>query len=177
MVVFGGVQDHFGGSVPPGDHVLSQHGVVSVEASRESEVSDFQIAVFIEKEVGRLQISVDDQGRMHIQNSPQDLVNKVLDVFIREFLPRIHNSVHVGLHQVADDVDVFKASPSFVGLDDIKKGDNIFMVKESQQLDFPYDTLRIDEVFKGIVNFLDCDLDSFSSVLGRNYDSISSSSN
>jgi hypothetical protein len=37
------------------------------------------------------------------------LMHKVLHVVVREILARVDDSVHVGLHQLRDDIDVFKA--------------------------------------------------------------------
>ena len=57
---------------------------------------------------------------MHVQNASEDLIDKVLDVFVREFLSRVDDSVHVSFHEIRDNIDVFKPMMTFVRLLHVK---------------------------------------------------------
>ena len=54
---------------------------------------------------------MDDVGRVHEQETPQDLVNEVLDVVVTEFLSGVDHPMQVGLHQISDDIDVIVIGP------------------------------------------------------------------
>jgi hypothetical protein len=65
--------------------------------------------------------------------------------------------VHVCLHEICDNIDVLKPMVTFVRLLHVEQGDYVFMVKEAQQFNFSDYSLSINQVFKSIVNFLNCD--------------------
>jgi len=65
--------------------------------------------------------------------------------------------VHISLHQIGDDVDVIEASWLWWLLH-VDQADDIFMIKELQQFDFSDDSLCVDEIFKSLRHFLDCNL-------------------
>ena len=99
-------------------------------------------------------------------------MHEVLEVLITQFLPRVDNSVHVGLHQFGDDIDVFEAGRSG-GLEDIDHVDYVLLVEELEKLDFTDDTLGVDEVFEGFGDFFDGDFATALMVIGRAHHSIS----
>ena len=66
---------------------------------------------------------------MNVQGSSKKLIHEVLAVVIRQVLPGVDDSVHVSLHEVCDNVNIFE---TFGGrrLLDVDEPDNVFMVKE-----------------------------------------------
>jgi hypothetical protein len=52
--------------------------------------------------------------------------------------------MHISFHKIGYDVNVLKSCSTFVRLDNIKKRDNIFVVKEGKKLDFSDNTLGIN---------------------------------
>ena len=52
---------------------------------------------------------MDNIGRVYVQTSSKKLVHEVLTMIVGEVLSGVYDSVHVGLHQLRDDIDVFKA--------------------------------------------------------------------
>ena len=72
---------------------------------------------------------MDNVGGVDVQAPSQQLVHEVLAMVIGQILSRVYHSVHVCLHQVRDDVDVFVASWSWRLLH-VDQPDDIFMVEE-----------------------------------------------
>ena len=72
---------------------------------------------------------MDDVGRVNVKTTSQQLVHEVLTVIIRQILPRIDNSVHISLHQVSDNIDIFVSGLGWWFLH-IHKSNDIFMVEE-----------------------------------------------
>lgn len=103
------VQDDFRRAVPPGDDVFGQSRRGLLVASSQAEVADLQVTVLVQQKVRWLKVAMDDVRRVHIIGALENLMHKVLHVVVREILARVDDSVHVGLHQLRDDIDVFKA--------------------------------------------------------------------
>lgn len=66
---------------------------------------------------------------VHKEQSPQDLVNKVLDVLVTQLLPRVNHSMEVGFHQFSNDVNVRVSRPC-LRLEDIHKANDVVVLKE-----------------------------------------------
>ena len=89
LCVAGRTKKDFGGAIPTGSNVLSQNGTGGIGAlqggnrSGKTEISDLEEALGIQKQVGRLQITMDDPAAVHVFQGLQKLVDDVLfvDVF------------------------------------------------------------------------------------------------
>ena len=123
------VEDDFGRSVPSGDDVLGQRGRGLLVAASQTEVADFEVAVLVEQEVAGLEVAVDDVGGVDVEAAAEELVHKVLAVIVRQVLARVDDSVHVGLHEVGDDVDVLVAGLGWRLLH-VNEADDVFVVEE-----------------------------------------------
>jgi hypothetical protein len=66
--------------------------------------------------------------------------------------------VHIGLHKIGNNVDIFIASRSGRLLD-VNQSNNVFVIKELQKLDFSDYSLGINEIFESFWHFLDGNLD------------------
>ena len=66
-----GVQDDFGSSVPPGDYIFRQRGRRLLVASCKAEVADFEIAVLIQQQIARLQVTMDDGRAVDVEAAAQ----------------------------------------------------------------------------------------------------------
>ena len=74
---------------------------------------------------------MNDVRGVHIVRADQDLEHEVLHVVVGQVLPGVDDSVHVSLHQISDDIDVFVASlggwPGY-----FEKVNDVFVVEELQ---------------------------------------------
>lgn len=74
----------------------------------QTKVANLEIAVGVQKKVGRLEITVQDVGGVHRLQGAEGLINEVLAVVVRQVL-RADNAVHVRLHEFLSAV----SDPSF----------------------------------------------------------------
>mmetsp|Transcript_71437 Transcript_71437/g.159958 ORF Transcript_71437/g.159958 Transcript_71437/m.159958 type:complete len:201 (+) Transcript_71437:377-979(+) len=75
--------------VPSGADVLGHgaHPVLVREAdTRQAEVAYLEVTIAVHEEVPGLQVSVDDQGRVHILHAAKELIEEKLAVVVREDL-------------------------------------------------------------------------------------------
>lgn len=79
-------------------HVPSILLGVDGETSREAEIANLQLAIGIDEQVSRLQVTVKDIGRVDIFQSAQNLVDKGLEVGVGEGLPRPDNGREITFH-------------------------------------------------------------------------------
>lgn len=80
--------------------------------------SYLEVAVGVQEEVGWLEITVEDVGRVHALEGAESLVDKILTVVVAEVLGP-DDSVHVCLHQLLDQVHLLERLEAW-GLDDIQ---------------------------------------------------------
>lgn len=66
---------------------------------------------------------------MDVESSSQQLVHEILAVVVGQVLSRVDDSVHIGLHQVSDDVDVLIPSRSW-GLLHVNQFNDVLVIKE-----------------------------------------------
>lgn len=57
--------------------------LVIEKASRETEITDFQVTILVHKDIGRLEIAMHHLSGVHVQHRAQNLVHEVLHVLIR----------------------------------------------------------------------------------------------
>ena len=98
----------------------------------ETEIADLQIAIRVEEQVRRLEITVEDVGGVHSLKCAESLVDKVLAVVVRKLLCA-DDTVHVRLHKLLDEVDLSKALV-VARLLDVEDGNDVFVVEVAQQL-------------------------------------------
>ena len=66
---------------------------------------------------------------MDVEAASEQLVHEVLAVIVGQLLPRVDYSVHIGLHKVCDDVNVFISCLTRWFLY-IYESNNVLMIKE-----------------------------------------------
>ena len=122
---------HLGRSVPSCDHVgrLFEYVFNFAKSSAETKVANFEITLGIDKNVGRLQISVHDVRSVHVIYSSHDLIHEVLVMVRLQFLPRIDKLMQICLHQLRNNVHVIVVSPRWRPLN-IYQLNDVFVVKE-----------------------------------------------
>ena len=79
-------------------------------------------------------------------------------MIIRQILARVDHAVHIGFHQVSDDVNVFEACHCR-WLGNVNQGNDVLMVEEFQQFDFTHNTFGVNQVLECFGDFFDCHLD------------------
>ena len=145
-------EHNFRRPIPPRRHIFSHKpGIIlrGIGAPCQSKVTDFEIAVGIEQQVGGFQVTVEDVGRMHCLESAEGLVNEVLAVVVGEVLSA-NDAVHICFHELLDEID-FREGIEAAGFLDFQNGDDllsvwvkrkrgeeghIFVAKVSQQFHF-----------------------------------------
>jgi hypothetical protein len=70
------------------------------EASRETEVTDLELAVGVDQKVTGLQVSMEDVGGVDILETAEDLVDEGLEVSIGQWLPRSDDGRKIAFHQL-----------------------------------------------------------------------------
>lgn len=131
--VFGGAQEDFRSSVPPGGHILGENLLSDLlgtaQRPRQSEVCDLGVALGVEEEVAGFEIAVDEFSGVHILEGLEELVD---DEFLMYFLENAGADddveIYVGeggtcFHEVEDEVEIFV----IFGLDDVEQADYIFV--------------------------------------------------
>ena len=123
---------------------------------REPEVADLQLAVRVGEDVLRLQVAVEDLGRVHILEPAQQLVEEELVVLRREVVVGLDDLVQIRLHQLEDDVDVAEL-PRRRRQHDVLDVDDVGVAQQAQQLDLAQDARRVRDVVEHVVDLLDRD--------------------
>lgn len=83
------------------------------------------------------------------------LVNEVLEVLVSKRLPRCDDPVHIGLHEICDDIHVFEVGRVRRNRHNVGNRDDILVsVEMPQQLDLPHDALGVYEVAENVADFL-----------------------
>ena len=100
-------QHDFGRAVPPRGDVFSHESsfrarrLGGLDGPSETKVTNLEVAVGVEEQIGRLEVAVDDIGGVEGLECAEGLVYEVLRVVIGEVLCP-DDPVHVGLHQLLD---------------------------------------------------------------------------
>ena len=146
-----GLAEQLGRAVPPRHHVFGELARVVVDAARQSEIADRQIAVAVHEEVRRFQVPVQHVRRVDVLQAPQDLVEEVLVVLVRQGLPRGDDAIEVGLHQIGDDVHVLEVDRVRGHRHQILHLHDVLVAAEvAQELDFPQDSFRVHQVAEDV---------------------------
>ena len=99
---------------------------------------------------------MDNISCMQVESSREQLVHKVLKMFISQFLSRINDTMHICFHKFGHNVDVFIASGCrrFQHIDQV---DDVLLIEELQKFDFTNNTFGINEILESLWHFLDGD--------------------
>mmetsp|Transcript_4013 Transcript_4013/g.8614 ORF Transcript_4013/g.8614 Transcript_4013/m.8614 type:complete len:213 (-) Transcript_4013:606-1244(-) len=84
------LHQQLGRAIPARHHVLGESHVLGIGAwghrPRQPEVADLEVAVLVHEQVARLEIAVEHVRRVHSVDAAQNLVEKVLEVLVRQRL-------------------------------------------------------------------------------------------
>lgn len=95
-----GSHQNLGGPVVLRHHLLRHVlGLVRLLDARQPEITDLQHAVAVHKQIARLDVSVQDAGRVQILEAAQYLVEEHLDVILRQVLRGHNDLVEIRLQQ------------------------------------------------------------------------------
>lgn len=174
------IKHDFWSPVPTRGHVTS-HFVL--RGSSQAKVEDFQFTIFIDGNVGGLQVlvakgevftpdinnetdtdretmtrhsthPVDDASRVDVFHASEDLIDQKLDVVVGQSLS-LDNVVQVGPHQVGDQVHVDKLVQGFAGRKDIQQANDVFMVHVLEHSQLSVRPLGVDGRLEGPGQLLD----------------------
>mmetsp|Transcript_12796 Transcript_12796/g.37664 ORF Transcript_12796/g.37664 Transcript_12796/m.37664 type:complete len:272 (+) Transcript_12796:119-934(+) len=76
------------------------------DAARDAKVRDLEVAVCVDQQVGRLDVSVDDARRVQRREAAQQLPREEARVLLREQLVRLDEVPQVGVVQLGDEVEL-----------------------------------------------------------------------
>jgi len=93
-----------GSTIVSGGHVSRHLWVLN---SGQTEVTDFEIAIFVDQNVGRLEVSVNDARTVDVFKTSEDLVQEILDKLLFE-RPRCEETVEVCSEELRHKVNVFQ---------------------------------------------------------------------
>ena len=107
----GSIEDDFRGTVPTSDNVFGESflDLFLFVTSSETKITNLEFTAFVKKHIAGLQVSMNDVGWVQVVAATQELMHKILHVLISEFLSGVDNSVHVSLHKLCDNVNIFIA--------------------------------------------------------------------
>lgn len=92
---------------------------------------------------------MDNVRTVNVKTSSQQLIHEVLDMVICQILAGVDHTMHIRLHEVSDNIDIFV--PSFTwGPGNINKSDDVFMFKKFQKFDLTNNSFSINQVLKGL---------------------------
>ena len=133
----------------PGGHVLSEEAsviVLWISHASQTKVTDLEITRGVQQQVARLQISVENIGRVDVLETTEDLVEEVADVVVAQPL-RLQQLVEISLHEALDDVHVLHGVQGG-GAEDVPDVNDVLVVEPGQYLDLSQSSLTISLVFK-----------------------------
>mmetsp|Transcript_17459 Transcript_17459/g.23554 ORF Transcript_17459/g.23554 Transcript_17459/m.23554 type:complete len:332 (+) Transcript_17459:378-1373(+) len=153
-------EDDLGGAVPAcGDVVregsLRRHQGLDVGA-RKPKVTDLQIAVAVDQEITRLQVTMKNSARVNVLEPAQDLVQEKLDVLVAEHLIRFDNLGKVSLHQVRNYVQLVELLQR-LWLQDALDRKHVLVGEQAHDLELTERAQSENFVLERFFNFFDCD--------------------
>ena len=72
---------------------------------------------------------MNDVGGMHEEKPSEYLIDKVLDVVVGKFLPRINDSMKISLHEVGDDVNIGVVGTG-LWLENVYQSDDVIVLEK-----------------------------------------------
>jgi len=127
------------------------------DGSGETEIADSDGAIFVDEDVGRLEITMEDVSRVNILETNEDVVDQGLDMDEFQVDGGLEELLEIRLSIFQDNVEGVKG---FIvrGLKDFNDVDKIGVNEVSKKDDFSEDSLAINDIFKDFVETLDGDL-------------------
>ena len=97
-------QHDLGCAIPSGGNIFRHVACVLFwvhrEASCQTKITNFQLTVRVDQEIARLQVSMEDIGRVDVFETTQDLINEGLEVSVGKRLTRPDDSSQVAFHEL-----------------------------------------------------------------------------
>lgn len=109
---------------------LARDGLVS---SRESKVTNLQLAVTVDEQVARLEVAMDHVSRVDVLDAAEELVEEELDVQVAERLAASHDLMEIRLHGFHVEVNLVVPVPNIVQINQPRQV--LMFSKVSQQRD------------------------------------------
>lgn len=141
----------------PGEHDLRGTIVTSGDVSghlgvldtSQAKVTDFEITVLIDENVGRLEVTMNDAGGVDILETAKNLVEEILDELLLQG-PGGEKTMKVGAKELRDKVDVLQR-----GYEDVVKTDDILVLEVLEKFELTIGSLCEDRGGKGLHDLFD----------------------
>lgn len=150
-------EQQFGSPVPPCGDIISHDNsfliIGLLHESNQAKITQFGVTIFVDEDVGRLQVAMDQAGIMQEIDGFGDLIDDVLLVALLQVgaLAVLANQrMEINVHMLKDQVDVLIV----LGANGLLQGDDITVLELPKEHDLPVGSLRISGVRKGIEVFL-----------------------
>lgn len=158
FVVVSGAEEEFGGAVPASGDVVGHDDEFLVRRffheADETEVAEFGFAVFVDEDIGGLDVSVDEVGVVQVEDGLGHLMNYVLLVPLLQLrVPPVlpDQSVQVDVHVLEHQVDVLVVPRP----DHLFQPDDVRVLELSQEHDFAVGALGVGGVGEGVKVFFE----------------------
>lgn len=98
----------FGSAIPPRSNVFRHETrfrpgwLGGLDGSGKTKIAHLEVAIGVEKQIGGLEVTMDDIRRMESLERAQGLVDEILGMVVGEILGPDY-AMHVGFHQFLDD--------------------------------------------------------------------------
>ncbi len=103
-----GAEQHLRGAVPAGGHLVSEHAALNearAQGAHQPEIADLELALGVDQQVGRLEVPVQQPGRVQVLHGLEQLVDQV-PVVHQAQLVLLYRVVQVALHELEHQVQV-----------------------------------------------------------------------
>ena len=128
--------------------------VIRICDSGKAKVANTEVAVGIQQEIWGFEVSMKHICRMNVLEAPQDLIGKVTNVIVAQFL-RPQQLVKVAFHKGLDQVQVLQFVNA-VFADDVLQVNDVFVLQPRQDLYLSKSSLAKCLMFERTY-LLDCD--------------------
>lgn len=122
-------EHYFGGAIKASHHVLGQILLpLRRQIATQAKVAYFQVAVFVNQNVGWFEVAVDNVCRVDKFEGAQHLIYKELNVFDFEALVGANHARQVCFHKFRDDVDISEGLLRVANVDHVEKFEHIVVL-------------------------------------------------
>ena len=107
-------------SVPPSSNVFGHVPCVLLgvhrKASCQTEIANLELAIGVYEKITRLEVAVEDVGRVDVLQTAENLVDERLEMCVGEGLAGSNNGCQVTLHQLCAIVSIGRCAPCWTSL-------------------------------------------------------------
>ena len=120
----------------------------------QTEIANLQIAVGVNEEISWLEVPVVNACGVNVLKTSENLVQEKLNVIIGQRLVGLNNLGEIRLHQFGNYINLIETRSILWAQNSLDTQD-VFVVQESLDLQFPVRSQREDPMLEGLDNLFD----------------------